>query len=150
MCLFCSCDMYEIIEKIKKHYKDGKELNYASVIQYDPILYSRARRKIGSWKSALKYAGIDENKIRKARRYSISDLNKIAEERSGKCLSNNRLGYYNKLQWQCANGHKWESRICNILHRNWCPICKTGINEERCRAILHARQTEWLVSLSLW
>lgn len=54
---------------------------------------------------------------------TIKDMQKIAENRGGKCLSlvykNNRT----KLDWQCKEGHHWQADPAHILRGQWCPIC---------------------------
>lgn len=57
-------------------------------------------------------------------KYSIEDMDKIAIERGGKCLSKVYLNPWSKLKWQCAKKHKWETAPQGIIYGNtWCPIC---------------------------
>lgn len=58
-----------------------------------------------------------------SRRLSLEDAQKIAEDRSGKCLSKKYDVTPNKLTWQCSEGHQWESTYTNIQSGRWCPEC---------------------------
>jgi len=54
---------------------------------------------------------------------SISDMYKIAEERGGKCLSENYDNLETNLKWECEFGHKWFATPRNIKRGAWCHIC---------------------------
>jgi hypothetical protein len=56
-------------------------------------------------------------------KYSIEDMQKIAAERGGKCLSEKYENSEENLTWQCAEGHTWEARPKNIKKGTWCPKC---------------------------
>lgn len=64
---------------------------------------------------------------------NISEMQKLAGERGGKCLSNKYRGRHIKLKWQCKNGHTWLTTPRTILNGHWCPHCagnaKLNINE---------------------
>ncbi len=55
--------------------------------------------------------------------YTIKDMQNIATQKGGKCLSKKYLGSHYKLTWRCKVGHEWESRPTTILSGGWCPIC---------------------------
>ena len=42
-------------------------------------------------------------------RLTIEEMKKIATDRGGKCLSHVYINGLNRLKWQCANGHTFES-----------------------------------------
>jgi hypothetical protein len=71
-------------------------------------------------------------------RVTIDDLNKLAEERNGKCLSEECNGNKTKVKWQCENSHVWEATPNNIMRGSWCPECTSFYNEERCRYIFES------------
>ena len=48
---------------------------------------------------------------------------KLAENRGGKCLSNKYINNCTKLQWQCKEGHVWNSTPSSIKNGSWCTIC---------------------------
>ncbi|OFX32547.1 MAG: hypothetical protein A2X08_03720 [Bacteroidetes bacterium GWA2_32_17] len=64
-------------------------------------------------------------------KYTIEEMQQIAEARGGKCLSEKYTDNKTKLKWQCAKGHIWESAI--VIKGSWCPYCyghiKFGIDK---------------------
>jgi hypothetical protein len=58
------------------------------------------------------------------RKYSIEDMQDIANERGGECLSTQYTSSRVKLKWRCKERHVWEARTDGILYqRKWCPVC---------------------------
>ena len=51
-------------------------------------------------------------------KYNIGDCRKTAEDKGGKCLSYNYIGANEKLEWECAEGHKWITTYSNIKNQN--------------------------------
>ena len=64
---------------------------------------------------------------------SIEEMQQIAKERSGSCLSDTYKNVKTKLLWECAKGHRWESAATNIISGTWCPKCakETGSLKQR-------------------
>jgi hypothetical protein len=59
-----------------------------------------------------------------SRKYTIEDIQAIANERGGKCLSVKFTSSRLKLKFQCKEGHIWEARGDAILYtKKWCPTC---------------------------
>jgi hypothetical protein len=54
---------------------------------------------------------------------ALRELKAIAQERGGKCLSNDYVNNQTKLLWECAEGHQWEAAPSNIKFGTWCPYC---------------------------
>ena len=55
---------------------------------------------------------------------TIKDLNKIAKQRGGFCLSKEYFNNKTKLLWQCNKGHKWKATPDDIRNsKSWCPDC---------------------------
>lgn len=71
---------------------------------------------------------------KKMHRITIEEMQKIAESRGGKCLSEEYNGSGNNLKWKCEKGHEWEATPHNIKKDKWCPICSTRIGEKICRS----------------
>jgi len=58
------------------------------------------------------------------RNKSLEDMQAIAKQHNGKCLSTQFLMMTKKLKWQCEHGHVWESTPNSIINQDsWCPIC---------------------------
>ena len=58
-----------------------------------------------------------------AQKCTIGEMQRIAEERGGKCLSKEYLNNYSKLTWQCRVGHLWEASPSNVKSGSWCTLC---------------------------
>ena len=70
-------------------------------------------------------------------KYGISDADKIAQERGGKCLSKSYIGIKDKLLWRCVNGHEWHASFANVKNKkSWCPYCTKFYTEQKCRYII--------------
>lgn len=55
---------------------------------------------------------------------TISEMHIIAQERGGKCLSNEYVDFHSKIKWECNCGFVWESKPSNVITSNsWCPKC---------------------------
>ncbi len=57
------------------------------------------------------------------KKLTIEEMQKIAEERGGKCLSSIYVTSHRKLLWECAEGHQWEAIPKNVKRGSWCPKC---------------------------
>ncbi|MCL2829523.1 MAG: hypothetical protein FWD77_02145 [Betaproteobacteria bacterium] len=54
---------------------------------------------------------------------TIEDMQKLAHERGGRCLSKEYLGTVHKLSWQCKLGHVWKTTPAIVMRGSWCPEC---------------------------
>ena len=57
---------------------------------------------------------------------SLSDMQILAAENNGKCLSTEYKNSRTSMLWQCQEGHKWWAKPYNIFSGNWCSICNRG------------------------
>ncbi|MBP1167232.1 hypothetical protein JOE44_004116 [Chryseobacterium sp. PvR013] len=64
---------------------------------------------------------------------NILEMDLIAKERNGKCLSSIYKNSSTKLEWQCSEGHRWKAMPSLIKRGAWCPKCSQGIGEKICR-----------------
>lgn len=60
-----------------------------------------------------------------SKKYTMDDIQSIADERSGTCLS---VEYFNKntlLTWKCKYNHIFELPLAYVIgkHKTWCPEC---------------------------
>ncbi len=87
-------------------------------------------------------------------RPSMDDIQRLAQERGGKCLSDNYVNNRTRLRWECIEGHQWKAVWGNIQQGQWCPECSTGLGERICReyfsqlleASFPKARPEWLVN----
>jgi hypothetical protein len=57
-------------------------------------------------------------------RLTIPEMQRLAAERGGTCLSTRYVNLATKLRWRCAKGHVWAATPNNIKHgASWCPKC---------------------------
>jgi hypothetical protein len=56
-------------------------------------------------------------------RLTIIEMNVIAQTRGGRCLSGQYVNNWTKLQWECSQGHRWESAPSSVKNGAWCPVC---------------------------
>ena len=68
-----------------------------------------------------------------AKRRTIIDMQKIAKDRNGKCLSTEYTNNKEKLLWECSEGHTFPSIPSNVMKGSWCPTCHIFYSEELCR-----------------
>ncbi|MBD1904049.1 hypothetical protein NDI37_25845 [Funiculus sociatus GB2-A5] len=85
---------------------------------------------------------------------TIEDMQRLAAERGGKCLSTIYQGTNTKLLWECQEGHRWQTIPSIIVREGWCPDCSAGLGERICRAFFeqlfgypfNKTRPEWLRS----
>lgn len=88
------------------------------------------------------------------KRLTIEEMEEIAGNRGGRCLSKKYIDAQTKLRWQCNEGHVWEAVPMSIKKGSWCPKCSEYISERVCRKMFEnifnekftKRKPKWLVS----
>lgn len=58
-----------------------------------------------------------------AERDFLGELQEIAAQRGGACLSTKYVRSDVKLRFACADGHEWDSRPNDVRRGTWCPSC---------------------------
>ena len=56
----------------------------------------------------------------------LAQLSLMAQERGGKCLSNEYINSTSYLLFQCEYGHEWNSRPDNFRRGSWCQTCASN------------------------
>ena len=69
--------------------------------------------KQGSWCARCK----SKSKI------TIEDIQKLAKQKKGECLSIKYINAKTKLKWKCSEGHTWMATPNSIKQGSWCPFC---------------------------
>lgn len=55
---------------------------------------------------------------------TIEEMQKIAKERNGKCLSGNYINSTTSLKWECEKGHVWHATPQSVkMAKTWCLKC---------------------------
>lgn len=57
------------------------------------------------------------------RRQTIQDMQELAINRGGECISERYLAPKVKLRWKCATGHEWDATPDSLKRGSWCPVC---------------------------
>jgi REP element-mobilizing transposase RayT len=115
-------DTIEEMRKIAEE-RGGKCLSNKYVNATTPLLWECAEGH--QWK-AVPYSIKNGTWCRKCKgleKSTIEDMQKIAEERGGKCLSETYFDIFTPLQWECSEGHRWEAQPSNVKRGTWCRIC---------------------------
>ncbi len=54
----------------------------------------------------------------------LEELQQIAKQKGGKCLSEHYVNNHTKLKWVCKENHHWETTAKSVKqHHSWCPYC---------------------------
>ncbi len=62
-----------------------------------------------------------------SRKYSIEDIQVLAKQKGGTCLSDAFTSSRLKLKFRCKEGHVWDARADALLYSGkWCPVCGRG------------------------
>jgi hypothetical protein len=81
--------------------------------------------------SSVKNYGSWCKKCRRRLSGMIEQMQALARERNGKCLSTTYVNSLTKLRWQCAEGHEWEATPTRMKQRvkrgNWCTKCPRAV-----------------------
>lgn len=56
---------------------------------------------------------------------TILDMQKLASDKGGLCLSDSYVNTNTKLKWKCKNGHIWEAKPDSIIGGHWCSSCRS-------------------------
>ena len=64
---------------------------------------------------------------------TIQEMQALAAERGGRCLSKNYKGVFTRLLWECSEGHTWQATPDSIKRGTWCSTCSQGHSERICR-----------------
>jgi hypothetical protein len=57
------------------------------------------------------------------RKLTIESIQKLAQARGGKCLATEYNKSTEKLEFECAKGHRWSAVVGNVKHGAWCLQC---------------------------
>jgi len=55
---------------------------------------------------------------------SLADLRSYATTKGGLCLATEYLSATRKIEWQCAEGHRWKDRWLELKKGRWCALCE--------------------------
>lgn len=70
--------------------------------------------------------------FRMRKRDTLEEMQEIAIQRGGRCLSDSYIDSAHALLWECEQGHRWKAVPASVKHRSWCPVC---VVKKRCRTL---------------
>ncbi len=56
-------------------------------------------------------------------RATVADMQRLAQERGGRCLSETWTSNRTAMEWECARGHRWLAPPANVKRGQWCRAC---------------------------
>lgn len=57
------------------------------------------------------------------RKLTIEEMQVLAENKEGRCLSIKYVNSKTNLLWECSQGHQWDARPADVRQGHWCPHC---------------------------
>lgn len=77
--------------------------------------WAQARQvKSGTWCGAC---------VKEEQYGTLADMQHLAHERGGRCLSAEYINVRTHLEWECVEGHRWRATPKRVKCGQWCPIC---------------------------
>lgn len=77
----------------------------------------------------------------------LDEVNLVAEQRGGRCLSRHYVNALTKLEWQCAHGHRWQATPNHVKRGSWCGKCR-GTPVETIAALAVARGGRYISTIA--
>ena len=134
-------DKLKEVQRLAK-IRDGKCLSDTYVNSNIKMLFECKEKH--QWETSfrnIKYGNSWCPHCSKKAKLTIEEMQKIASERGGKCLSQEYINQETKLLWKCAVGHKWQAKPKHIKNDNqWCPIC---FSKRRDKGLRKAANTQY-------
>ena len=134
-CPYCACTVKPEIADLRRiaHSRGGKLLSTIYVNGKEPLLWRCHAGHV--WKapaSSVKPNGFHSGtwcplcprRMKgKPARLSIEEMQEIAEQRGGKCLSSTYINAHTNLKWRCSEGDEWDAKPAYVKLGTWCPAC---------------------------
>jgi hypothetical protein len=57
------------------------------------------------------------------KKWTIEQMQELASENGGKCLSEKYVNSRSHLEWVCEEGHNWKASASSVKSGRWCKIC---------------------------
>jgi hypothetical protein len=102
--------------------------NTRSVLEWQCIAGHRWRGP-----AHLVLSGIWCRKCRRTEAGTLEQMQRIARERGGRCLSARYVDAESALSWRCREGHEWSAEPGSVIQGSWCRRCNRGYGRSRRR-----------------
>lgn len=121
------------LEKIKQHDELKKQKCLENGVTLIQVPHHTDYKKLGNWiEEECKKRGfnplvnsekIDYSNFNVYSSKNLEEMQEIAKNNGGKCLSKNYINISTELEWQCKEGHIWKAKPHDIKRGTWCPVC---------------------------
>lgn len=104
--------------------KSGKCISTEYKGSHNPLIWEC--EKGHQWKTAfssIKHGNTWCPHCSNRAKLTIEQMQELALQKGGKCLSKEYINVDTKLKWQCEKGHQWNSIPYLIKNGSWCPKC---------------------------
>ena len=68
--------------------------------------------------------------------WSLSEMQRLARERGGVCLSRRYENTEAAMRWRCAEGHTWSTSAGHVIRGTWCAKCRVTTRSYKPRLTL--------------
>lgn len=123
-------ELYKIIEE-----KGGKLLSFEWENVQSVIKIQCENGHI--WETKINNVKNTKRWCKQCQYLTIEEMQEIAKQRGGKCLSENYINRKTKLLWECRYGHQWKAVPFSIKNGSWCPNCNESTGEVLSREIFN-------------
>ena len=135
-CIYCSGKARGTIEKMQRlaKKKEGKCLSKIYINNHANLKWQCSKRHSWFATPSSIQTGTWCSRCNGTHKLNIGEMQKMALERDGKCLSTVYQNKEIKLKWQCGQGHIWHATPGNIRQGSWCKICarkQIGLNRRK-------------------
>lgn len=56
-------------------------------------------------------------------KYTLEDMDRLAKEKKGRCLTRTFKNGSSRIEWECERGHRWEAVAYSVIRGTWCKSC---------------------------
>lgn len=117
----------ELARRIRtKHWREKKSLRV--VARELGVSYSTVRRCVDHYRIRTR-PRLAAVRLRSA--VQFARVHAAARRQGGRCLARRYINSTTKLQFECAEGHRWRAVPPSILKGHWCPACAIHRNAAR-------------------
>jgi hypothetical protein len=90
--------------------------NKLDIEEIHDYLYQAVSQRFPIQRITLNLESLYDSKIEKYK--------ELAKLNDGYCVSDHYINSYQKLRWQCQEGHQWQALGYSIERGHWCPKCR--------------------------
>lgn len=121
--------------------RDGKCLSTSYVNAHEKLKWQCSSGHIWEATSANVKKGTwcfvcGHEKSTNMKKPKLQEMNRLALDHDGQCLSSEYVDAKTKLNWKCNEGHVWGATPDSVRRGSWCPKCGRKASREELKAAL--------------